>query len=181
MQLVLAAEAARGSGVAATSTASAASAGPVPAARPPWREGDPQRWGEQPGHGCHRSRRRQVSARRGPSSPQLSVPGVCVSPRLSAPVCLRAPSRQARLPPGPVSRQQPGSEQPRPFPPDVPPSPSVSAALAVGSTPGSPGQGGRAGQSCRRSRSGLEVGAWPWVPVSTLPRAAASGWHRCLW
>lgn len=45
MQLVLAAEAARGSGVAATSTAAAAaaSAGPVRAARPPWREGGPQR------------------------------------------------------------------------------------------------------------------------------------------
>lgn len=120
-QLVFATEAARGSGAAATASASA---GPVSAARPPTGEGGREA----------RSVGRAAGPRVPPPSPppgerpprpivpQLSVLSVCVSPRLSAPVCLRAPSRQARLPPGPVSRQQPPppparSERPRPFPP----------------------------------------------------------------
>lgn len=101
-----------------------------------------------------------------------------MSPRLSAPVCLRAPSRQARLPPGPVSRQQPRSEQPRPFPPM-----SRLPHLSAPSSPWAPRPGVQVRVVAQgRVAEGAEAG-WRWGPGRGCvcphsrgrPRAAGTG------
>lgn len=175
VQLVPAAEAVRGSGVAAAAPAAATAAGPASAGRPPAREGGrPAARGERPGRGC---RRRQVSARRDPSSPSVAVSPRCLcgSPPVS-PCVFASAFPPGPAPAGPCQPPAPPLRAAPPLPPDAPPSPSVSAALAVGPASRSPGSRWSRGAGLQREPE-RAVEAWPWARVSALPRAAAGGWH----
>lgn len=153
------------------------------AGRPPTKEGGRlAAWGEQRGPRVPPPPPPGERPPR-PNVPRAVSPGrLCVSPPVSP--CVSA----SAFPPGPAPARpcQPPAPPLRaapPLPPDVPPSPSVSAALA------------RRGLHARESRvwvvardrvaegaeAGRRWGAWPWVRVSASRGRLASGWHRCVW